>query len=53
MYKCNAFYVIAREIIFDKSKDEGENEEEEEEDEEDMPRAWDGLIKNRILIYCL
>lgn len=53
MYKCNAFYVIAREIIFDKSKDEGENEEEEEEEEEDMPRAWDGLIKNRILIYCL
>ncbi|KAM3286954.1 protein ENHANCED DOWNY MILDEW 2 [Capsicum chacoense] len=47
---------LPKEIIFDKSKDEGENEEEEEEeeeDEEDMPRAWDGLIKNRILIYCL
>ncbi|XP_059301072.1 protein ENHANCED DOWNY MILDEW 2 isoform X2 [Lycium ferocissimum] len=51
---------LPKEIVFDKSNDEEENEEEEgegeeEEEEEDdvMPRAWDGLIKNRILIYCL
>ncbi|KAJ8534425.1 hypothetical protein K7X08_016153 [Anisodus acutangulus] len=42
---------LPKEIVFNKSKDEEENDEDEEEDV--MPRAWDGLIKNRILIYCL
>lgn len=41
---------MAREIVFDKSKDEEENDEDEDEE---MPRAWDGLIPDRILIYCL
>ncbi|TMW93781.1 hypothetical protein EJD97_011169 [Solanum chilense] len=48
---------LPKEIVFDKSKNEevSDEEEEEEEEEEDdvLPRAWDGLIKNRILIYCL
>ncbi|CAN4097164.1 unnamed protein product [Withania somnifera] len=48
---------LPKEIVFDKSKDEEENNEDEEQDDDDdddvMTRAWDGLIKNRILIYCL
>nr|XP_009774259.1 PREDICTED: uncharacterized protein LOC104224336 [Nicotiana sylvestris] len=41
---------LPKEIVFDKSKDEEENDEDEDEE---MPRAWDGLIPDRILIYCL
>ncbi|KAK4723355.1 hypothetical protein R3W88_026134 [Solanum pinnatisectum] len=49
---------LPKEIVFDKSKneevnDDDEEEEEEEDDDDVLPRAWDGLIKNRILIYCL
>lgn len=45
---------LPKEIVFDKSKDEEENNEEDEDEDDDvMPRAWDGLIKHRILIYCL
>ncbi|XP_055808743.1 protein ENHANCED DOWNY MILDEW 2 isoform X2 [Solanum dulcamara] len=50
---------LPKEIVFDKSKAEEENDDDDEEEEEEedgddvLPRAWDGLIKNRILIYCL
>lgn len=48
---------ITREIVFEKkeaAKGEGEEEEGEEEEEEgEAARAWEDLLPNRILIYCL
>lgn len=39
---------LPREITFEKDE-----EDEEDEDEDIVPRAWEGLLPNRILIYCL
>ncbi|RXI03406.1 hypothetical protein DVH24_004058 [Malus domestica] len=47
---------LPEDIVFEKTeKTEKTEEDEEEEDEEDegtTPRAWEGLLPNRVLIYC-
>ncbi|XP_021638024.2 protein ENHANCED DOWNY MILDEW 2 isoform X2 [Hevea brasiliensis] len=54
---------LPKEIVFEKKEEEEEEEEEEgkggggggeeEEEETAAARAWEGLLPNRVLIYCL